>query len=175
LTQHLFSSFTFSHAGSATKSNAAEKKQRLLNKLKDPWKLTDSTNWPANTVKSPEEMRELALGILERMKKLDTQEHFGRPVLEQFPRLKDSYLRVVTEPMDFGTIQNERIGSYRIISDLQKDLILTFSNCCTYNEKGSEIWNYTFSLFNQLNTVFIETLEEKKIIFPRHWQNTSIV
>jgi len=49
-------------------------------------------------------MRELALGILERMKKLDTHGYFGRPVLEEFPSLKDSYLRVVTEPMDFGTI-----------------------------------------------------------------------
>jgi len=157
-----------------TKGTIASKKQRVLN-VKPDWALPDLIDWPRNTVKGQEEIRKLALCILELLKKMDTDKNFYYPVVESFPVLKDTYLNMITTPMDFHTIKKERIGSYQVISDLQQDLILIFSNCCSFNVKGSEIWNYTFSLWNKLNDVFIRALKDNKMDIPRRFQNTSMV
>jgi len=68
---------------------------------------------------------------------LDTDEVFAVPVLEAVPDLADSYSAIVAEPMDFRTIQEERMPAYRSIRELQQDLLLVFRNCILFNEEGS--------------------------------------
>jgi Bromodomain len=65
---------------------------------------------------------------------------FSSPVVEAYPEIADSYLEVVEEPMDFRTIEEERLPAYNSIRDLQDDLILTFRNCMTFNRRGTEFW-----------------------------------
>ena len=72
----------------------------------------------------------------------DAEELFHTPVLDQYPEIKTDYLKTVERPMDFSTIRNERMSSYRVISDLQNDLILVFRNCCTYHLPQSTYWKY---------------------------------
>lgn len=49
---------------------------------------------------------------------------------------------VVKYPMDFRTIEEERLPDYGNISELQDDLILTFRNCCEFNSDNPEYYNY---------------------------------
>ena len=44
----------------------------------------------------------------------------------------------VETPMDFETIEGERLPHYTGITQLQEDLILTFRNCCVYNGETHE-------------------------------------
>ena len=44
--------------------------------------------------------------------------------------------------MDFQTIEHKRLGTYEHIAELQDDLILTFRNCCVFNEKEQEYLSY---------------------------------
>ena len=73
---------------------------------------------------------------------LDNLNLFFRPVCEEFPNIQEEYLREVKNPMDFRTIENERLCSYGHISELQEDLILTFRNCCIYNVEKTEYHCY---------------------------------
>ena len=72
-----------------------------------------------------------------QQRELDTLELFSRPVCEAYPVIAEAYLSVVETPMDFQTIQDERLSKYEHISELQDDIILTFRNCCVYNGEVS--------------------------------------
>jgi WD40 repeat protein len=72
-----------------------------------------------------------------QQRELDTLELFSRPVCEAYPIIAEAYLSVVETPMDFQTIQEERLSKYEHISELQDDIILTFRNCCVYNGEVS--------------------------------------
>ena len=63
-------------------------------------------------------------------------------MIEAFPEVEDEYLGVVKYPMDFRTIEEERLPDYGNISELQDDLILTFRNCCEFNSDNPEYYNY---------------------------------
>ena len=67
---------------------------------------------------------------------------FLQPVCEVFPAITTEYLRVVKQPMDFRTIEEERLHRYDDISELQDDIILTFRNCCVYNGEISSQKKY---------------------------------
>lgn len=71
----------------------------------------------------------------------DAEAIFLEPVIEAHPEIKDKYLKKIDEPMDFATIRT-RIPDYRVISDLQNDLVLVFRNCCDYNAINSPYWKY---------------------------------
>lgn len=71
--------------------------------------------------------------MLTRMSKEKSAHWFKRPVLDDYPELADSYLKVVTEPMDLRTIQEERVHLYQHIKELQDDLLLIFRNCINFN------------------------------------------
>ena len=81
--------------------------------------------------------------ILSPQKELDNLEFFSAPVVESFPEVADKYLRIVKEPMDFRTIEEERMPNYDSIAELQEDLILTFRNCCEFNGEGTDYCNYS--------------------------------
>lgn len=63
---------------------------------------------------------------------------FHKPIAESYPEVAESYLAEIKTPMDFSTIRNERLKKYRVVSDLQNDLILVFRNCCTFNDPTSD-------------------------------------
>lgn len=56
---------------------------------------------------------------------------FAAPVTEMYPEWADNYLSIITDPMDFRTIQEIRLSQYQHIHELQDDLILTFKNVST--------------------------------------------
>ena len=81
--------------------------------------------------------------FLSPQRELDYLEFFSAPVVESFPEVADKYLRIVKEPMDFRTIEEERMPNYDSIAELQEDLILTFRNCCEFNGEGTDYCNYS--------------------------------
>lgn len=72
-----------------------------------------------------------------QQRELDTLELFSRPVCEAYPIIAEEYLSVVKTPMDFQTIEEERLPKYENITELQDDIMLTFRNCCVYNGEVS--------------------------------------
>lgn len=55
------------------------------------------------------------------------------------PELAKEYLSIIEEPMDFRTIEEERLLRYTSIQELQQDLMLVFNNCMAYNEGENSI------------------------------------
>lgn len=78
------------------------------------------------------------MGVLKQLSTLDEDGLFARPVIEQVPELREAYLAQIDEPMDFRTIEEEKVPAYPHIRELQYDLILVFRNCATFNDPGSE-------------------------------------
>jgi hypothetical protein len=82
---------------------------------------------------------------------------FAAPVAEIYPAMADNYLSVVSEPMDFRTIEELRLEEYADISELQDDLILTFKNvrifsfdnqyCCSSSLCVSDCCHFTVLCF----------------------------
>jgi hypothetical protein len=79
---------------------------------------------------------------MSKQKLSDHEQVFSVPVLESYPDLAPAYLNVVSLPMDLRTIEEERLNEYFAIKELQKDLVLIFRNCCTFNGEGSHFWSY---------------------------------
>jgi hypothetical protein len=69
---------------------------------------------------------------------LDEDNLFDIPVVEAYPSVAYDYAKVVSNPMDYRTIEEERIQVYRNIAELQQDLILIFDNCIEFNAAASE-------------------------------------
>jgi hypothetical protein len=69
---------------------------------------------------------------------LDEDNLFEIPVVESFPDVARDYSKVVSNPMDFRTIEEDRLLVYKNIVELQQDLILAFDNCIKFNGAQSE-------------------------------------
>ena len=69
---------------------------------------------------------------------MDEDKLFELPVLETLPEIRHQYQEVISKPMDFRTIEEERIHYYTSITELQDDLILIFQNCIRFNSASSE-------------------------------------
>mmetsp|Transcript_45051 Transcript_45051/g.109545 ORF Transcript_45051/g.109545 Transcript_45051/m.109545 type:complete len:2276 (-) Transcript_45051:82-6909(-) len=146
------------------KRNASQPTKQMSKKKR--MALPELAEWPEIGVK---DITRVTNAVLERLSDLDTFNAFDRPVLEYFPDLQEEYLSVIEEPMDFRTIEEERLHAYRSIRDLQNDLILTFQNCCTFNAEGEEIWEHAASLWGQLNEVFVDCCKDLGVLLPRRW------
>lgn len=72
---------------------------------------------------------------------LDEAEAFLIPVLDNFPELNDVYVERIAQPMDYRTIEEERLWYYQSISELQADLLLVYYNCMEFNEPDSPLYN----------------------------------
>jgi len=109
----------------------------------------------------------VTVGVLSKLRDLDNLNLFSRPVCEEHPGIAEEYLRQVKNPMDFHTIEDERMNTYGHIAELQEDLILTFRNCCVYNGEKSEYFSYSLKIWQSLNDVFKEVCTEKDILLSR--------
>lgn len=85
---------------------------------------------------------------------MDEGNIFEDPVVETYPAFKKNYLAVIDEPMDFRTIENERLRRYTSVRELQNDLKLVFENCIRYNGKASPLGKIASELLDMLDEVF---------------------
>lgn len=76
-----------------------------------------------------------------RQRVLDESDAFLLPVLENYPELKDVYSERISQPMDYRTIEEERLWYYQSITELQADLLLVFYNCMEFNEPDSPFYH----------------------------------
>ena len=65
---------------------------------------------------------------------------FGRPIGEMWPKESlGNYFEVIMRPMDLGTIQRKLgNGTYRHVESLVADIGVVWSNCMTFNLKGTD-------------------------------------
>ena len=75
----------------------------------------------------------------------DVDEVFHKPFIEQYPEIAQNYRKRIDTPMDFHTIMHKRMKTYRLVSELENDLILmytNFLNCLTFVEDASYYEKY---------------------------------
>ena len=116
-----------------------------------PWPEVDPKNLPKVTT-----------GMLTYLRGLDENNLFEHPVVETLPQLKDAYLKTIEEPMDFKTIEEERMKVYKSTSELQQDLILIFQNCIRFNGASSPYGKISRRMFKTLDDAFHNVLLGKR-------------
>jgi hypothetical protein len=57
-----------------------------------------------------------------------------------YPELNEVYLEQIVQPMDYRTIEEERLWYYQSITELQADLFLVFNNCMEFNDPESPLY-----------------------------------
>jgi hypothetical protein len=119
---------------SASPRKSPAKKQKEANVEK-----TSLKTWPSIPIK---DITRISKAVLAKVSSEDTGGHFTIQVLESYPYLADDYLETVDEPMDFRTIEEERIPQYKGIKDLQRDFCLIFDNCSGFNGAETEMGQY---------------------------------
>lgn len=85
---------------------------------------------------------------------MDEDKIFELPVVEALPEIKHEYLQRVSRPMDFRTIEEERVNYYNSITELQDDLILTFQNCILFNGEMSAYGRFAADMLNLLDDAY---------------------
>ena len=152
---------------SAAASGSAQKKSKAGAKKKTGGDLyyPDLSKWPP--IVDLRDITKVSKKILEVCAEADTEGLFTAPVVEAFPEVADSYLSVVSEPMDFRTIEEERLPAYQDMHELQEDLIKVFRNCCVFNGEGTDYYHYAVNIWSGLNNIFKEACEEFDIAVPR--------
>mmetsp|Transcript_9611 Transcript_9611/g.18048 ORF Transcript_9611/g.18048 Transcript_9611/m.18048 type:complete len:2241 (-) Transcript_9611:332-7054(-) len=151
----------------AVKNESPKKKAKITNQVEDV-ELPHIEKWPGHIIK-PHLLKDVCIAIINRIQVFDAEGLFNIPVIEQYPEVAKSYLEKVNDPMDLRTIITDRVPHYRVISELQDDLILMLQNCCTFNRVKSEYWKYAVEIWNNLNEIFIETLKDMGLDLPRRF------
>lgn len=151
---------------SAAASGSAQKKSKAgAKKTGGDLYYPDLSKWPP--IVDLRDITKVSKKILEVCAEADTEGLFTAPVVEAFPEVADSYLSVVSEPMDFRTIEEERLPAYQDMHELQEDLIKVFRNCCVFNGEGTDYYHYAVNIWSGLNNIFKEACEEFDIAVPR--------
>ena len=119
--------------------------------ISEAWKEIDQKDIPR-----------VASAVLGFFRSVDEQKLFEAPVLESLPHIKDEYMKVVSHPMDFKTIEEERIPSYTSITNLRDDLILTFQNSIQFNGPKSKFGKISQQMLDNLDDA-IEATDIKRI------------
>lgn len=66
--------------------------------------------------------------------KHDYAESFQEPVVRRYPLLRDSYLSVISKPMDYETVGRKLDeGYYHNLAGFASDVNLVFDNAITFN------------------------------------------
>jgi bromodomain-containing protein 8 len=117
-------------------------------------------SWPEISMRA---ITDVTNEILRRLRELDQEGTFALPVVEAFPYLSKDYKRVIKEPMDFRTIEEDRLPVYRSIRELQKDLVLVFTNCIKFNEQGSELASFARVMLDSMDDIFHAVCEEQGV------------
>ncbi|KAL7563259.1 hypothetical protein ACA910_016626 [Epithemia clementina (nom. ined.)] len=128
--------------------------------------LPASKEWPDVGLKN---ITMITQEILDELKNHDVQGAFRIPVAEEFPAIADTYAETIDEPMDFRTIEEERLPNYQSINELQNDLKLVFINCIRFNRNNSPLSSLARDLLTRLDDIFRDVCKRKSILLPRRW------
>jgi Bromodomain len=120
-------------------SSASPKKNPTKRKKDATLEKIALKSWPNIPLK---DITRVSQAVLTKVVAEDIEGHFGTPVLESYPELANDYLEIVDEPMDFRTIEEERIPQYTKIKDLQTDLFMVFDNCSQFNGADTDMGQY---------------------------------
>lgn len=75
-----------------------------------------------------------------QLRKHEWIEEFSKPVLEQHPTIAEGYLKVVSTPMDLGSVEQKLMsGAYPSQEALLADVNLVFDNAILYNSGEEEV------------------------------------
>mmetsp|Transcript_12541 Transcript_12541/g.19091 ORF Transcript_12541/g.19091 Transcript_12541/m.19091 type:complete len:114 (-) Transcript_12541:956-1297(-) len=97
---------------------------------------------------------------MKEIRAMDSDGIFAAPVTELNPTIASEYLKKIKNPMDFRTIMEDRKPQYQKISELQDDLILTFDNCCVFNEGDKVYYDHAILLWRNLDSIFYDVLKQ---------------
>lgn len=85
---------------------------------------------------------EKGVKMIDTLRDTPWSQGFLYPVVEAYPDIAESYLRIIKHPMDLSTVEEKlRAGRYR--NDprkLDQDIQLIFKNCLTYNQEFSGVY-----------------------------------
>ena len=140
------SSDTTDGTGNPKKRKEAENETDVNMLLSQPWPEIEQQDIPRVT-----------MGVLSYLRMKDKEDLFEEPVLEVLPTIKNNYLKVVKQPMDFKTIEKERSPNYQSINELREDLILTFQNCITFNGLSSPYGKVAQKMLHELDDAYDST------------------
>ena len=109
----------------------------------------------------------LVLTLASTQREMDEERIFWIPVVEAFPEVRDVYLEMIPNPMDFRTIEDERVPSYQSITEFQDDLILVLGNCLDYNEPSSAFYKIASNLMDMLEETYRGVCDDMRVRFLR--------
>ena len=136
--------------------------------------LESVTNWDDNERDDfQSNVQQVGLRVLAYLRSQDSDEIFENPVIESFPEIKDSYLEVVSQPMDFWTIE-QKLADYQDTSELKRDVQLIYSNCIAYNGEESHLTKIAKRMLHSLDDIFANILLGKrcrKRPAPKSWDS----
>ena len=124
------------------------------------WANTQEPKIPQKTNQSPlnpKQWKHDSMELLKSMRNLPDSAPFREPVDEnEFP----DYNRIVTTPMDLNqVIENLAVGEYANPLDMEKEILLIFSNSLKYNtKKDSEVLQMTKRLKEWFQEQFLTVL-----------------
>jgi hypothetical protein len=150
-----------------TGSNSPRGKPSKKQKSAKLVELPDLRPWPEINLS---DITNVTKEVLARVAERDDQNAFSMPVVEAYPQLLDDYTTLINDPMDLRTIEEERMHTYTSIQYLQRDLILMYRNCCTFNGEGNSLGEYAIERWRELNDIFANSCKSLKVLLPRRWK-----
>jgi len=129
----------------------------------------DLPAWPEI---NPRKVHRVVKLVLSKLRSLDTENCFENPVHEEYPDMAEEYLKRVSTPMSFSTIEQLQLPNYERVGELQEDLILTFRNCCIFNGEDSEFYRQAIKMWQSINDTFTEACRELQVHLPPRFAKT---
>ena len=130
--------FNNSIAFNGAESSYGKAARQMLDKLDDAFEAQD--------------IPQVAMGVLYYLRELDEKQIFEIPVCESNPELKEAYLKVISNPMDFCTIE-KRVNSYTSKAEMRQDFALIFQNCIHFNGAHSAYSRIALRMLESLDEV----------------------
>lgn len=122
----------FKKAGGGSAQVSPSRTRKVGNDAADAWQ--GASAW-----------RSQCQALLDRLQGEDGEGWFAAPVDAEELGL-DDYFRVITEPMDLGTVQAKlERGGYADAQAFARDVFLVFENACRYNESPDHLVHQTAS------------------------------
>jgi len=100
--------------------------------------------------------------IVSELVKLDSEGNFHKPAVELHPDIADSYLMIIKQPMDFGTIRNNvESGLYSSSAAFKNDIELVFQNCQSFNKGNPYFEELCAALQGRFIALYSDPFPEK--------------
>ncbi len=120
-----------------------------------------------------EEDRERLLRLLEILYTRQVFQEFRRPVLANHPHLAQSYLEIVPQPLDLGTLYAKVYRGYTGIDGVRQGLQRICENTLLYNQGIAAMEATARHLDHMAKEIFDEVFHEKNLSY--HTEKTSVL